>query len=244
MKFEDAILTIKTFFLEVLGFLIPGFFFTCSLSLCLSDNLQNYIIKLIKVDYINYIVLIISYVTGYFLYGVFELKRAMFSILGKPMILSKLRVFTTQKVDHKLNNEIPKSTEFKISYNLLLKHLGLSDAELPNTNYRTIRNIMMSYFPGLDNKIYTFMFRADLSKNIATSLQLMSVLGLVSILYEKWSLYDAPLKNDYHHIFLYIILILIAIPLNKTYERFYGIAMRIIFSNFIAGIQPIIKNEK
>lgn len=241
MKFEDAILTIKTFFLELLGFLIPGFFLLCLLTLCLSSNLQTNLTNLIKVDYSNYIVLVISYITGYFLYGLFELKKVIFSFLGKPAFLANLGIFVAQKVDFKLADEISKSTEFKISYNLLIKHLNVSESDLPRANYRTIRSIMMSYLPEIDNKIYTFMFRADLSKNIATSLQLVGMLGIISTMYGKWSQHDAPFQNDYYFIALYLIFVMIALPLNKTYERFYGIAMRIIFSLFIAKFQPIVK---
>jgi hypothetical protein len=234
MKIEESVLAVKTFFLEILGFLIPGYFFIYLFMSCLSNDVQKNLNDLLKGEYKVYVILILAYICGYFIYGIFEFKK---QFLNKLNLLTELVSFSTKKIEVMVQNQIQNSHDYIISYKLLINHLGVNESDLPNSDYRVIRNSMMSYLPEIDYKIYTFMFRADLCKSIATSLQLIGFMGLTSVLLEGFAWIQ--FQNDYYFIILYLSFFLIAYIFNLTYGRFYSIAMRIIFPIFIAKFKPV-----
>lgn len=72
MKIDDAIAAIKEFFLELVGFLLPGITLLLLSYLFLKNEFKAEIDGFLVKENSSTIVLIISYILGYVLYGISE----------------------------------------------------------------------------------------------------------------------------------------------------------------------------
>lgn len=242
MKVTDAIAAMKEFFLEILGFLLPGLTFLLLTYFFLDKELQQQIDTFLSKEQASTIVVIVSYVLGYVLFGI----SCSFQSLqnkNKPSIifnfLRKVHILETKSKTSNLEVSIKKSPLYKITLDILNSILKIQKDELSSMPFREVRNIAMSYVPEADRKIYNFMFRSELSDKVGFALKIIAFLGLCSCLL---SLIEYPFKfRDYMIlktngiIFIhYLLLLIIAYFLKETKDRFYSIAMRIVFPIFVA----------
>lgn len=151
MSLSDSINAIKEFFLDILGFLLPGLFFI-------------YIILVItKIENANiffyeesntFLLIIGAYIIGYILYP-----------------LSNWSDYLLQYDNDKVSSSIQASTEFHLCLEVLKKIIpSFADHEIEDLKQewkvRNLRSLVMSYIPEADKKIYTFKFRAELCRII------------------------------------------------------------------------------
>ena len=92
----------------------------------------------------------------------------------------------------------------------------------------------MSYIPEADAKIYTFMFRSDLSKHLAFISFALGFVGLTFVALDYFWLEISVFKTSKLYIVIYSILIFVTYYLAKTYSTFLSIAYRIPLSIFLA----------
>lgn len=242
MKFSEALLIVKEFFLEVLGFLIPGLVCLFLPLPFLKFETQVTLFSILDEEYHAYAVLLSSYIMGYVVYGASEWKEKFFSTknraepkteVKKTSIWSKMKYKFYHSYQHDLESQIKSSVAWDIADQLFKERLGSYGYQTPK-DYRSLRNLGMSYISEADNaKIYTFTFRADLCRHLCTVFQFYILLGVVIIFCR--SLRDYTVFNQISYILrVWIILVIFAYFLKKTRRRFFSIAQRIPFSIFVA----------
>jgi hypothetical protein len=236
MKFSDALLVVKEFFLEFLGFLIPGIIGIFLPFFFLNENSQVKIITYFKEEYHLALILLFGYALGYVIYGASLLRDRWGRLKAKEGTffhkIPRFESFLT--FQEKLFNNIKNSYEFRTSIELLKQKIDTPKFSIPDEP-RSVRNLVMSYIPESDTKIYTFTFRADLCKHLALVSIIVAFFGVISVILKYFNL-TFLLKNDYTNFVFYLILIIFAHFLGETRRRFYGIAQRLAFPIFIAKL--------
>jgi hypothetical protein len=238
MKLSDVIDAIKSFFLDFLGYFLPGIYAILLLSYVIGSQWQFDLkaIPFIKGNE-DLVVLLFAYIIGYLVYSI-----------PVPWTDYLTKVFLAKKVKtaDAIIDEIGKSAEYTFTLNVLKelwvnkhKHAVLDDASAAKFNVLSLRSIAMSYCPDSDTKIYTFMFRSELCRTIGTFSILCGAAGLLSLifhcLYQEWTLFNAGLKSG----ITYFILILGGLRLLASRSRFLSIAYKIPFSIFLAKYYKI-----
>lgn len=210
----------KEFIWDIIGYLLPGSYLLILLSVCINQNYFMAAPNNIFTDFYPYIFIVISYLLGHATYGLGLLKE---ELLGDNSYLKKIEI------------EIKNRKAFVLSKDILSKTLISKgrDGDLSNATVREVRNIIMSFIPEYDQKIYGFMFRSEVSNQSGNISILIGILGLF------FSIFNCapanPFISDIPHITLYIILIIIYIFLRKTRNRFYAIAIGLPFSIYTAN---------
>jgi hypothetical protein len=121
-----------------------------------------------------------------------------------------------------------KSSTFNESKSFL-KANDFDDVQVDNMKINEIRNILMSRNPGMDQKVYTFMFRAALFDHLSTIFMIVVLLVIIQFGLSFFDLYFLKITIQFKVIYL---LFLILIPLMGNCKRiFFPIAKRIPFSN-------------
>lgn len=240
MDLSKFIEVIKDFFLDILGYLIPGIFFILVCNFCLLCEYQD-IFVFSESSYDVSIIIVFSYVVGHILYGAAiwrdELKIRIMNSSSFSKIMSKKFFYTNFRITNpKLAlKEIEDSKEFQFCIKLLKESNPEIVDYLDNSkkeNFKPVRNILMSAYPNSEKKIYTFMFRSDMCNHISVSLFIITLLGIISFLFSIFG-FPALLNNGNLYLFLYFILFpLIIMALSKTRMRFYIIAYSLIFPIF------------
>lgn len=223
---KESFNSLKEFIWDILGYLVPGSFSLILLSVCVNkEYFLTHSLSALNDDFENIIFLIISYIIGYVVYGVG---------LWKEKILAKFSYV------QKIESEIKKSPSFSYSKVILAQSLDLK--KIPNTldtaTVRDIRNLVMSFIPERDQKIYTFTFRSELANQIGNISIIIGVMGLIFSIFNSIPL--NIFKTDNTHIILYICLIICYFLLRQTRNRFYAISVGMPFSIFTS---KSIKNE-
>jgi hypothetical protein len=252
MKIDDAIAAIKEFFLEVLGFLLPGFTLMLICYLLLRIEYKEVVDGLLKKDYSSTILLTISYILGYVLFGISDAwlsaeKNSKPNWLFRTLRFCKL--LNNQTYMQETQEGIKKSQEYKLALEIIHNELGLEKSVLEGMGVNSIRNLAMSYIPEVDRKIYNFMFRSELSDKVALALTITSFFGLVSCFLNACSAFHWLFKSNLDSFLTYLSFIMAAYFLRKTRRRFYDIAMRIAIPIFVvkykmSGEKKINLNEK
>jgi len=237
MKLESFISVLKEFFLEILGFLIPGYLF---LLIFIGYGTINY-------DFLPDLILffkdkpeanlLFAYILGYIIYPMHKLgdqfREWLLSIIKKSKIENTNKILTflenifSSIVESTIETLINNSIHLKITRNKLNSVIG---EDFSGLTYRDIRNLVMSYIPDESPKIYTFMFRADLCKSIS-SVVFWTIIPIV--------IYHCYYISSWKYLFLIPIIILFCYLLQITRYRFLGIAYRISFSMFNAKSHPL-----
>ena len=226
MKLESFISVLKEFFLEILGFLVPGYLF---LLIFIGYGTINYDFLPDFIFLINNkpeAALLLAYIIGYVFFPVNKLG-------------DKFRIWIATNSDYfkeiiekSIEERIEKSKELQI---VKKKLTSLIDYDISDSNYRDIRSLAMSYIPEESPKIYTFMFRAELCKNISSVL-FWTCIPLI--------IYHCFYTECWKFLFLIPTIILICYLLQITRYMFLSIAYRIPFSMFIAKGFPLEKNKE
>lgn len=252
MKFSEAIIVIKEFFLEVLGFIIPGIVCLSIPIFILNNELTSQIFSLVDKEHYTYTILLISYITGYIIYGASEYKDLIFSwkwienwkiLSWLKTTLHNLKITSFKSYQNNLEEKIQHSDSKKIADKILQNNLKDYDYTSVDSA-RTLRNLVMSYISEANNaKIYTFTFRADLCRHLSTVFLFYLILAIPLLCFNDLQEYTIFNQNKYIFVFC-IALILFMIFLGKTRRRFYSIAHRIPFSIFIATVTKKTSDEK
>lgn len=231
MKIDDAIAAIKEFFLEVLGFLLPGFILLLLIYLFLKEEFKIDIDILLSREQSNTIVLVISYITGYVLYGISESWGSLRCWLVKQSYKIKKREY--KPIEDSSTLELKNSPDYKVALGIINEKLGIERNLLDGMPFRSVRNIAMSFIPEADRKIYTFMFRSELSEKTSVGLFLIFCIGILSFGLERSKYFIVPFKSDSLSISLYFLVLIVGLFLRETHKRFYDIAMKIAIPMFV-----------
>lgn len=230
MKIDDALSTLKNLFLDVIGYFLPGFTFLFLTYMSLSDGLKASVNSMASVDNFDVIAVILSYVMGYVLFGISESE-----IISLPKFFPFIRKWRSENYITRTNDLITKSFEYKLALVKLSSKLGV-DVDLETMKGLTVnqvRNFAMSYVPEVDNKIYNLMYRAELSKNIATGLRIIFIIGALSWLWTLFSNESVAFRTDNYSMLAYSLCLVASFFLDRSKERFFSIAMRVVFPIFI-----------
>ena len=219
---KDLVEALKEFIWDVIGYFVPGIYLIILLSSCIEPS--RYIASPLvgeKDSAVNFITVIIAYILGYLIYGIGEIKE---NILGSYSYKQRIQL------------KIKATKEFTLATELLQKKLDADNVHttINQLEFSGVRSIAMGYAPDADKKVYTFMFRADLSRHVANTSFIIGLLALISC----WIASSHPdLKIFYSggtYIALYVLLLLCCFALNVTRNIFYKMAMRLPFQVFIS----------
>jgi len=221
MKLESFISVLKEFFLEILGFLIPGYLF---ILIFIGYSTLNYaflpsVILFFKDKPES--TMLLAYIMGYFIYPCHKIGDNI-----RNWLASKCNYFNNI-TESPISKRIEESKELSIVKNKLS---SIINEDFSNSTYREIRNLTMSYIPEESLKIYNFMFRAELCKNIS------SVVFWICI---PVVIYHCYFTSCWWYLFMIPIIILFCYLLQLTRYTFLSIAYRIPFSMFIAKSYPL-----
>lgn len=239
----DALKSLKEFIWDIIGYLIPGFLLIILLNLILNTNIsiENKFLfdwKLFQ----EYTAIVISYVLGYIIYSLTRFKITIqdftidkLSILFNKISTSIIKILVLNKFSQylielmkKKHSEYWKSQAINSSSFLAAKNFLKNQkyTEVDNMKYNEVRNILMSRNPEMDQKVYTFMFRASLFDHISTIFCVIFLLFIIQI-----NTNCNFIKTDLtFEIFYYLIIILIPL-LGNSKRFFYSIAQRLPISN-------------
>ncbi len=209
----------KEFFLEILGFLLPGICLITTFYFISSEIQQTFFNKFVASDKFVYFYIVLGYVAGYFIYGIGQLKY----------LHSNLVTNTAQ---------IEKSIEDSEIFILVHKHLEERMHQQLSKKLRDIRNLAMSCLQDFDRKIYNFTFRSELCHSLSIVALFTGIGGLFTLILSKWIV--LPIRNDRNFIIFYFFLMFCWYAFQKARNKFYKISLILIFpiyaSNFINRI--------
>lgn len=221
---ENIMEAIKEFIWDIIGYLIPGLYLFILLYVCLDYSYINYVNEIPSFQV--WAIIIVSYVLGYAIYGLSELKE---HILGDKSFVKIIESKVKKRMAFELTKKdiISKFTENNTEYNF------------EKATVRDFRSLAMGLFPESEKKIYTFTFRADISNHAGNISLLIGTIGLISITLN--CLFSFQLfKTDTLFIMLYICLIVSYFFFRQTRNKFYAISIGLPFSIYSSNL---IKNE-
>lgn len=251
MKASDLVESLKHFFFDVIGFLIPGFVTLYLLSIFVASFYFQNIKSIFHLnnDWNTFIILIFSYITGYIIYSIAALRDVLAEVFRIGLIIDvyenrkihkiyKLFNFFKIELPLDLYENISKTYEYKTSLFILkniqkVEERGVLD-KFGSLNVQQARSIVISYVPDAQSQIYNFMFRSEICNFLSASFIFISLLGLISgiTFYLSNGNLIFILKPDYQ--VLYILLFLCSVFFHKTRIRFLKIALSIPFSIFLS----------
>ena len=219
---KDLVEALKEFIWDIIGYFVPGIYLIILLSSCILP-IRFITSPLVgeKDDAVNFITVIIAYVLGYLIYGIGEIKE---NILGSHSYKQKIQL------------KIKATKEFELATELLQKKLETDNVQtaISQLDFSSVRSIAMGYAPDADKKVYTFMFRADLSRHVANTSFIIGLLALISCSIASSHSALRIFFSSGTYIALYILLLLCCFALNVTRNVFYKMAMRLPFQIFIS----------
>lgn len=210
----------KEFIWDIIGYLFPGLFTIVLLSVCINPKyFYNSSLDELGGKSSSTLILFISYILGYVIYGYSELKEKFL----------KERSYMKEK-----EREIASKVTFIKARDILVSKLPSTSNSNPFSSIREVRNIVMSMFPENDQKVYTFMFRSELARHVSNVSITLGVLGLVNFFISFFSSKLDLFIVGIPYVILYVALICSYIFLRETRNRFYAIAMGLPFSYYLS----------
>jgi hypothetical protein len=210
----------KEFVWDIIGYFIPGLYLIMILSVCIDSKYHFESTLVSKQGEISPVIYFLAYILGYVIYGYSELKER---VLGTRSYM-KLKEAEAKT----------KKTYTNVLSVLRSRPLPTGMTAIDFDSLREVRNILMSLSPEADQKIYTFMFRSELSRHIGNVSITLGIAGLLmSILHcchNSLNLF----KTGNQFWFLYSGLITSYFMLRETRNRFYAIALSVPFSIFLS----------
>lgn len=251
MKASDLVESLKHFFFDIIGFLIPGFVTVLLLSIVVDQAFyQNINTPFTGMgEWRTFTVLILSYIVGYIIYSIAALR----DMLAEAIRIDSIREFYKKKKDKQImkplgfflielpediNAYVSKTYEYETSIVVLKKIQNSQEREVTDKieklEVQQARSLIISYVPDAQSQIYHFMFRSEICNFLNASFLSISFLGLLSILINVLSNGDLVfiIKPDFKT--LYVILFASSIFLHKTRIRFLKIAFNMPFHIFIS----------
>ena len=252
MKVSDLINAIKEFFLDFLGYFAPGFFLIILLSFFVKEEYFIVTPSFITSEVSNVVFVFLAYIIGYFIYSTSAsfINRYLFILNGLSRVKGLKRLRIESKEDISLKLEDDSNVELcheKLA--LIWKREKISEDKIQKLLNKIkavhLRNIVMSYIPESDTKIYTFMFRSILSRHIAFISFTVGSVGVISSIMEYCGCISSVMKTSLSHFILYLCLIVFTFFLAKSYSMLLSIAYRIPMAIFLAkNIQEPKKEKK
>lgn len=209
----DIISSIKEFFFDIVGYLIPGFIILTLINLVYGIYLPFEIDSLVA--------LILSYILGYIVYSI-SLFKAIFIKNWPKIFLATSR----EEIEKKLLS----LDTVVLAKEYINSKVNKNEKKLEN--FRSLRNVAMSKSPDSDKKIYTFMFRAELFDQLHTISILSLITSIVLLILSFWGIHSQYELFDYLMIGIFILLIM---TLRKGWQRFFEIAMSLPFSLYLTN---------
>ena len=192
---RDFFDSIKEFIWDIIGYFLPGSYALILLSACIDNSyFIEHAIETNSKDQNFLIFLIISYIIGYVVYGLGELKESIMSDKSYKKVIEE---------------QVKKRKAFELSKEFIsldLKEKG-SSQDINSATVGDIRNIAMSFIPEQDQKIYTFQFRSDLCNNIGNISFLIGLFGLFAFFISLFSSI-VVFRLEVQNITLYVFLII------------------------------------
>jgi len=227
MEISKTLEDIGKFFNEILGYLLPGLVLFL-LTYYFLDPTQVQKDKPFF-DLNIWLILFSSYILGYIVYAISYYLNDLFK---------NTKYF--KKDEEIIKSKIQELDEFIISVKKIKELIPIIETQ--KMDFHSVRNFAMAYVPEVDQKIYTFMFRADLFKHLKDIFLIISFWGIIAYL-SKLSLNNTLLfDTQEYNIVIIVLLLILTYPLNEGKKRFLGIAYKIQFNIFLAKSYPI-KNE-
>jgi len=207
----------KEFIWDILGYILPGAYCLILMSLSVNSNYWLNIGSVFESHYYPYVIVIISYLLGYAVYGL--------------NIFIQNKVFGEKSYTKKIENKIEKRISYQITMSILQKKFQKKgiDFDSNNATLRDLRSIAMGFFPEQDQKVYTFTFRAEIANHAGIISFLFGVLGLLSAIINWITPFDFVII-DSTHIALYIILVISYFLFSSMRNRCYDISLGLPFS--------------
>lgn len=227
MEISKTLEDIGKFFNEILGYLLPGLVLLLLIYYFL-DPIEINKDKSFSEPNI-WLILFSSYILGYIVYGASYVLNNFFK--GTKYF---------KKDEEIIKSQIQELEEFIISVKKIKELIPIIDTQ--KIDFHTVRNFAMAYVPEVDQKIYTFMFRADLFKHIKDIFIIISFWGLIAYLTKLCFNNTLLFNTQDYNIVIIVLLLILTYPLNEGKKRFLGIAYKIQFNIFLAKSYPI-KNE-
>lgn len=208
----------REFIWDIIGYLIPGAYLIILVSYFIKEDYFIPIPEIFKGNELL-VLIVMSYILGHVIYGLGDLKETIrgSSSYSKRILtpISALPVF----------NEIKRK---------LIQQNLMSAENTERLDVRGLRNVVMSYIPEADQKIYTFMFRSELSRHTGIISLIIGGLGLLFTILGCTDLNFILFKTDLIYALMYILLILSYFLLREPRDKFYRIAMTMAFNIFNA----------
>ncbi len=211
----DLVASLKEFFFDIIGFLIPGIIVL---------SITKYVIDIpMKLNLELFETLILAYVIGYVIFSFSLLKDKLFDKFPECWGINSVK---------KILSTLSNRDNFQLASELINNKIKEGDKKL--VSYKSFRNYAMSVTPESDQKVFTFMFRAELFNQLHTISLLTFVLGSIILALSLWTDISVGLNFNFYWLGLFLILSLV---LRNGWERFYMISMNIPFSLYLAKIK-------
>lgn len=206
---SDLVKSLKEFFFDIIGFLVPGIVVLVIVGDVIDEEFQ--------ITSETYVVLVVAYVIGYFVFAL---------SLTKEKIFDKIDRFVGIRSLNTVSKDLERMDTFKVAKEKISNQLEGGHENL--SNYKSFRNFAMSALPDSSEKIYMFMFRSEIFNQLHT-ISLLAFYYYLYILVQGLVCKEIGTKQT-----LLLVLFLIAsLTLRKGWERFYRISMNIPFAMYL-----------
>jgi len=233
MNLGELISNTKEFIFDIIGYIIPGFYAILLLSTCVNTIYFFQISDVTILEQTGSMILIaISYIIGH---GIYLLSN------WTDKVTSRIK-FLSINTDDKIWKCIANSIEYKltlIALNELYNAKNDLKVDINVEKEKSIRNLIMSYLPETDIKVYTFMFRAELSRVIGTLNLVIASLGFISIIFDLLNIGMEIFSTSNNCILLYTLLFVSYFLFDYTKGRFKRIAYSLPFTVFVSKYYPL-----
>jgi len=211
----------KEFVWDIIGYFIPGLYLLLILSICVNPQYfyESNLLEITQKE-LSPVLYFLAYILGYIIYGYSELKERK---MGNYSYMKQKEKEAKGRKTYTNALEILKS-----------KPLPAGMTAIDFDSLREVRNIMMSLSPEADQKVYTFMFRSELSRHIGNVSITLGVLGLLHSVAKHCFVQLDIFKTGGHFWILYLALIGSYFLLRETRNRFYAIALSLPFSIYLS----------
>mgnify|MGYP001333878552 CR=1 FL=1 len=250
---------IEKFFLEILGYFLPGLTVLLGLYAFIDNKYVSFSYNMNELN--SWIFIALSYIVGYLIHGIALFRDDFYEkVIIKSLNWVGQKILSIEECKHylvitrfkniityisnkqsdrkKVNTDIPQNPTYLLSQSILKQ---LFDSKISTYKFDSnqftlndLRNISMSYVPQSDHKVYTFMFRSDLSGQVGLISLILGLWGILACISSQLWNNTLLLKTQDYFLNYYILMVLLSYLFHKTRIRFYRIAMCIPFSMFVA----------
>lgn len=234
MGLGDAIVVVEKFFLDIIGWLLPGATFLFLASGMVRLTATGATISTPRDIDANSIVIVVGYILGFIVVSMAEhyivplLNEAVGRLSHRGTSRSVLWwVIPGLRPDVTLFNEIVKSESYKLAAEKLHLPLGLihpsGSSDAIKHAVHEARDIAMSAAPDHDQKIYKFMYTSQLCGGVAAA---------VAVGLPLHAVLASPHVSMLRQVSLWplVVYVTVVLLLIERRNRFFSIAMRIPFA--------------